>query len=99
MKWYWAILLTAVMLVLTLALAELHRSQRQTIIHALTAISAVWVAAKSSSFGWGFFVLCLWPIGFPWFLIAKYRPQPEVTDHSGSQPAEVTNLTGTDKPD
>ena len=35
------------------------------------ALFAIWVAADSSSFGWGLFVFFLWPIGYPSYLIER----------------------------
>ena len=35
------------------------------------ALFAIWVAADSSSFGSGLFVLFFWPISYPWYLIVR----------------------------
>jgi len=44
----------------------------------IVAISGIWAAGRSSSVGWGLFVFFLWPIGFPCFLIARYKRSPDV---------------------
>ena len=80
MKWYWAVLLTLVILAATAGLGLLLGDKAgQALGQLLAGVFAVWVAAESGSFGWGLVVLCFWPIAFPWFLIKKYQPQAEVT--------------------
>jgi|GraSoiStandDraft_14_1057315.scaffolds.fasta_scaffold2143970_1 hypothetical protein len=76
MKWYWAILLTIVILSGLVALLQIGHSEAEWFVHFVVAIFAVWAAGKSASVGWGIFVLLLWPIGFPCFLISQYgRPR------------------------
>jgi hypothetical protein len=74
MKWYRAILLTLVIFVPMLVAVQIDERGGQSLVLLVSGVSAVWVAAQSSSFGWGLFVMFLWPIAFPWFLIAKYQP-------------------------
>ena len=69
MKWYWAITLT-VAIVAIFALLEIPTS----IVTIVVGVFAIWVAADSSSFGWGIFVFLFWPIAYPWYLIVR----PEV---------------------
>jgi hypothetical protein len=76
MKWYWAILVTIGLLALMVAMesAGTH-SEGSYFIHLMLAVTGVWAAGKSSSVGWGLFVLFLWPIGFPCFLMSQYKAQ------------------------
>jgi hypothetical protein len=74
MKWYWAILLTLVIFLPMLVAVQIDERGGHSLILLVSGVSAVWVAANSSSSGWGLFVLFLWPIAFPWFFIAKYQP-------------------------
>jgi len=78
MKWYWAILLTIVILGLMVAVLQVHGTEGQFFVHLVTAISGIWAAGRSCSFGWGLFVFFLWPIGFQCFLIAKYQRPADV---------------------
>ena len=71
MKWYWAILLTVAILAL-FVLIDLPADSYILI----SAVFAIWVAADSSSFGWGIFVLLLWPIAYPWYLIVRPKVLP-----------------------
>jgi hypothetical protein len=73
MKWYWAILLTIVFIGFFTALLKMGGADAQWFVNGVIAIFGVWAAGKSSSVGWGLFVLLLWPIGFPCFLISQYR--------------------------
>jgi hypothetical protein len=79
MKWYWAILLTILILGGLTALLEIGGPKAEWSLHFVVALCAVWAAGKSSSVGWGLFVLLLWPIGFPCFLISRYRRPVNVT--------------------
>jgi hypothetical protein len=74
MKWYWAILLTLLIFAADAAALHADPSGGKEFIHLICAISGIWAAGKSSSFGWGLFVFFLWPIGFPCFLISRYKP-------------------------
>lgn len=78
MKWYWAILLTMAILGGMAAVLQIGGAKAEWFIHFVVAIFGVWAAGKSSSVGWGLFVLLLWPIGFPCFLISQYRPPSNV---------------------
>ena len=60
------------------AAVQVNPTSGKVLASFVTAISAIWVAAKSSSFGWGLFVFLVWPIGFPFFLIAQYKRLPHV---------------------
>ncbi len=42
---------------------------------ALVALSAIWVASDSGSFRWGLFVLLLWVLGFPMYLVQRESDQ------------------------
>jgi len=90
MKWYWAILLTLLILVACIAAVQVDRTSGGFFVHLVSAISGIWVAGKSSSFGWGLFVFFLWPIAFPCFLITRYRPisEPRAELHATQVPAE-----------
>ncbi len=81
MKWYLAILLTMAIFGCMVVATTIAGSQADHLIYTLLAISAVWAAAKSSSVGWGLFVFFLWPVGFPYFLIARYGRPPERIRH------------------
>jgi hypothetical protein len=74
MKWYKAILLTLVIFVLMLVAVQIDERGGHSLALLVSGVSAVWVAARSSSFGWGLFVMFLWPVAFPLFFIAKYQP-------------------------
>lgn len=76
MKWYWAILITIGLLVGMAALLQAGGTLADNYIQMFLAIFGVWAAAKSGSVGWGLFVLFLWPIGFPCFLVSQYRRSP-----------------------
>jgi hypothetical protein len=83
MKWYWAILLTVAIfgcMVAAVMVGELKHdlSGGEPVVQGILAISGIWAAARSSSVGWGLFVFLLWPIGFPYFLIVRYRKPPDV---------------------
>ena len=71
MKWYWAITLTIAILAI---FAFVQVPTRLAIV--IIAVFAIWVAADSSSFGWGIFVLLLWPIAYPWYLIVRPKVLP-----------------------
>jgi hypothetical protein len=79
MKWYRAILLTLVILA---ALGILGMSFGDKAVESLgqlvAGISGVWAAAESGSFAWGLLVMFFWPVAFPWFLIARPRPEAQV---------------------
>jgi hypothetical protein len=78
MKWYWAIPLTLALFGLTVFVAYFRGvASAKNAVRVIITLSAVWAAAKSSSVGWGLFVLFLWPIGFPYFLIARYKRPPD----------------------
>jgi hypothetical protein len=71
MKWYWAITLTVAILAIVV-FAEVSEG----LVLAIIAVFAIWVAADSSSFGWGIFVFLLWPIAYPWYLIVRREVLP-----------------------
>ncbi len=75
MKWYWAILLTLLILTALVGAGSVNESGGKALAGLISGISAVWVAADSSSFGWGLFVMFLWPIGLPSCLIGTYEPR------------------------
>jgi uncharacterized membrane protein YccC len=79
MKWYWAIFLTLLILAVMVLVIQLHGTAGTFFVNLVCSVLGIWVAAKSSSFEWGLLVFLLWPIGFPWFLIAKYNRPPAVT--------------------
>ncbi len=66
MKWYWGITLTVAILAIIVFFEVPDR-----LAIAIIAVFAIWVAAESSSFGWGIFVFLLWPIAYPWYLIVR----------------------------
>ncbi len=75
MKWYWALLVTAVLLSLvgnlsTLAITADGAGGSRLAVFAV-GIAAVWVAADSASFRWGLAALLLFPICLPWYLIKR----------------------------
>jgi hypothetical protein len=72
MKWYWAIALTISILAIFAFVDDIPERLVITII----AVFAIWVAADSSSFGWGIFVFLLWPIACPWYLIVRPKVLP-----------------------
>jgi hypothetical protein len=76
MKWHWAILLTIGIFGCMVAATGVAGDKADHLIHAIIAISAVWAASHSASFGWGLLVLLFWPIAFPWFLMARYKREP-----------------------
>jgi hypothetical protein len=81
MKWYWAlwaILITVAILGCFTALLKIGGQQAMWFVHFGVALTAVWAAAESSSRQWGFFVLLLWPIAFPCFLIRHYARRSDV---------------------
>ncbi len=78
MKWYWAILLTIVILSGLGALLQIGGAKAEWFMHFTIAVFAVWAAGKSGSVAWGLLVLLLWPIGFPSFLFSQYRRSSEV---------------------
>ncbi len=73
MKWYWAILITVVILAVMIVLVNKGGDAVGAFVRIMVALCAIWAAGTSASVGWGLFVYVLWPIGFPWFLIAKYQ--------------------------
>ena len=73
MKWYWAILVTIALLGCLAVVLTVGGNAGDWFVRFVVALTAVWAAGKSSSVGWGVFVLLLWPIGFPCFLISQYR--------------------------
>ena len=79
MKWYLAIPLTLLILAAMVAAIQVNADRGKVFVSFVTAITAIWVAAKSSSFGWGLFVFLFWPVGFPFFLIVQYKRLPRVT--------------------
>jgi hypothetical protein len=79
MKWYWAIFLTLLILAAMILVIQVNGTNGTFFINLVCSVLGIWAAAKSSSFGWGLFVFLLWPIGFPCFLIAKYKQPPAVT--------------------
>ena len=79
MKWYLAIPLTLVIFATMVLALQVNTTAGKFFSDLVIAVSGIWVAAQSSSFGWGLFVFLLWPIGFPCFLIAKYKQPPAVT--------------------
>jgi hypothetical protein len=79
MEWYWAILLTLLILTPMVMVIQVHGTHGTFFIHLVCSVLGIWVAGKSSSFGWGIFVFLLVPLGFPCFLIAKYKRPPAVT--------------------
>jgi hypothetical protein len=83
MKWYLAIPLTLLIWAAVVTAVQVNATSGKVFAGFVTAISAIWVAAKSSSFGWGLFVFLFWPIGFPFFLIAQYKRLPRVTASTG----------------
>ncbi len=90
MKWYWAILLTVIILGLMVVLLQAGGTAVERYVTLIVAISGIWAAGTSASVGWGLFVLFLWPVGFPCFLIVRYKRSPEVdyTQHptDGTEP-------------
>jgi len=78
MKWYWAILLTVSIFGLMVVLLQVGDTAVEPFVTLIVAISGIWAAGRSSSVGWGLFVFFLWPIGFPCFLIARYKRSPDV---------------------
>jgi hypothetical protein len=76
MKWYLAIPLTLLILAAILAAVQVNADGEKALASVVAAILAIWVVSKSSSFGWGLFVLLFWPVGFPFFLIAQYKRLP-----------------------
>jgi hypothetical protein len=78
MKWYWAILLTLLILAVMVLVIQVNGTKGTFFINLVCAVLGIWVAGKSSSFGWGLFVFLFWPIGFPGFLIVKYKRPPAV---------------------
>jgi hypothetical protein len=77
-KWYWAILLTVIIFGLMVVLLQVGGMAMEPYVTAIVAISGIWVAGTSSSVGWGLLVFFLWPIGFPCYLIARYKRPPDV---------------------
>jgi hypothetical protein len=73
MKWYWAILVTIVVFAGMGAVLQVGGAPAEKLVHLALAVFGVWAAGTSGSVGWGLFVLFLWPIGFPCFLISQYR--------------------------
>ena len=70
MRWYWAILLTIAILALAYPTAVVGNDEQLTgVVFVLTGTSAIWVAANSGSFRWGFLVFVLFPLFFPWYWI------------------------------
>jgi hypothetical protein len=67
MKWYWAILVTVAIMI---AVGMLPEQAAEGAAALVAAISAIAIAAHSRSWGWGIFVLFLWPIAFPCYMIA-----------------------------
>ena len=82
MKWYWAILITVVILAGMIEMLNIGGTHAKEFIDIALAVFAIWAAGTSGSVGWGLFVFFLWPIGFPCFLIKQYQ-QPK------QPPAEV----------
>ena len=67
MKWYWAIVMTLTILMFGVVVDP----GTGFVFGGLVVLSAIWVAADSSSFGWGMFVLLLWIVGFPLYLMQR----------------------------
>ena len=76
MKWYLAIPLTLLIGAAMVVAVQVYDTSGKLLGCFVASILAIWVAAKSSSFGWGLFVFLIWPIGFPFFLIAQYKRLP-----------------------
>ena len=81
MRWYWAILQTIAIFTPLYLLASI-RPMPESIISFILAAFAIWVAADSSSFGWGIFVFLVWPIAYPWYLIVRPDAKTGRTDTS-----------------
>jgi hypothetical protein len=73
MKWYWAIPVTIALLGCLALVLDVGGRAAEWSGHFVVARTAVWAAGKSSSVGWGVFVLLLWPVGFPCFLMSRYN--------------------------
>lgn len=65
--WFWAILITVV-LAIVCGYFDMLAGGDGKVVGFLVAVSAIWVGVDSGSFGWGIFVLLLWPLGFPWYM-------------------------------
>jgi hypothetical protein len=79
MKWYWAILVTIAVLGCFTAVLEIGGGGQKArwYVQFAATLTAIWAAAESSSLGWGLFVLLLWPIGFPCFLIRYFAQRSD----------------------
>ena len=82
MKWHWAIgafLVTGAVLGCFTAVLEVGGAGQQArwFVQFAVTLTAIWAAADSSSLGWGLFVLLLWPIGFPCFLISYFAQRSD----------------------
>jgi hypothetical protein len=78
MKWYWAILQTIIIFAVLLLVGPTEPTKAAGFGSFVFALFAIWVAADSSSFGWGIFVFLLWPIAYPWYLIVRPKVRPKV---------------------
>ncbi|MBC8868071.1 MAG: hypothetical protein H8E44_01570 [Planctomycetes bacterium] len=70
MKWYWAILATLAIMIVV-GWADVFLGGTGFVISGAVVLSAIWVAADSSSFGWGVLVLLFWILGFPGYLMIR----------------------------
>ena len=92
MKWYWAILTTIVLLAMATFIDVRGGGGLAFATTALVVLSAIVVAADSSSVAWGMFVLLIWPLGLPWYLIQREdrgRLQPPTEPHEPPEDKET----------
>lgn len=87
MKWYWAILLTILIFIGQVVLFLNAGPKGELCVQFVVAIFGIWAAAKSGSLGWGLFVFFVWPLGFPCFLINRYKmPSTAASQVTGANP-------------
>lgn len=62
----------------------------------LVPVTALWAGVTTGSFGWGLFVLLLWPLGFPSFLLKTpaLSVSPESRPNSQAGSADFTEAYG-----
>ena len=87
-KWYWAIALTISILAIFAFVDDIPES----LVIAIITFFAIWVAADSSSFGWGIFVFLLWPIAYPLYLIVRPKVLPSEEQATGDKLAQAFRL-------
>jgi Leucine-rich repeat (LRR) protein len=77
---YWAILWTvAIAMFATLFDAEFESGLMARLL--VVASSAIAVANRTGSFAWSLFVLLMWPVGFPVYLIVRHSITTPTADH------------------